>query len=226
MIYLKTFSQRGVAVQCTECSAKIKPVVALDIDGTLGDYHGHFLQFAEGYLGHSLRKDWCGRPANWEEYLGLDRRTYRDIKLAYRQGGMKRTMPVYEGAHLLSTTLKQKGAEVWITTTRPYNRLDSVDPDTQEWLHRHGINYDHLLYDEDKYLNLAGIIDPTRVVMVLDDLPEQCAVAQEMFGHGTVVIRANTHNYYDLHKWQRVQDLNQARLEAIIRIKEWYANHG
>ena len=31
-----------------------KPIVALDIDGTLGDYHAHFLWFAERYFGWSF----------------------------------------------------------------------------------------------------------------------------------------------------------------------------
>ena len=35
---------------CTSCSAVIRPVVAFDLDGSLGDYHNHFLNFAEGYL--------------------------------------------------------------------------------------------------------------------------------------------------------------------------------
>jgi hypothetical protein len=51
-------------VLCTRCSSVVKPLVAVDIDGTLGDYHTHFLNFAREYLGpnywipcHSLAYD-------------------------------------------------------------------------------------------------------------------------------------------------------------------------
>lgn len=72
------------------------PVVALDIDGTLGDYHGHFIRFAEQYIGRKLPDPYeitNGIPLH--KYLHISKATYRQVKLAYRQGGMKRSMPVY-----------------------------------------------------------------------------------------------------------------------------------
>jgi hypothetical protein len=80
-----------------------KPVVALDLDGTLGDYHSNFLEFADRYF-HSNCGSWFamrnqtnpGLPL-WE-WMGISQRDYRDAKLAYRQGGWKRWMPAYEGA--------------------------------------------------------------------------------------------------------------------------------
>src|SRR5256885_3623561 len=126
----------------SECSRVVKPVVAIDIDGTIGDYHTHFLTFAEQWLavgrnhwdyhGDENFGDWfCGR-------YGVDKTIYRQIKLAYRQGGLKRSMPVYSGMVELVREIGSV-AEVWLTTTRPYLRLDQVDPDTRFWLERHGI---------------------------------------------------------------------------------------
>jgi len=172
-------------VQCTDCGKFIRPVVALDIDGTMGDYHSHFYEFACHWLGKSPPTPF------YIDNLGLDLHTYRACKLAYRQGGMKRTMPMYYFADTLTAGLRKLGAEIWVTTTRPYNRLDNIDPDTQEWLRRHDIQYDYVIYDPDKYENLATQVDPGRVVAVLEDLPEQCDVARKLFGDGAVVQRYN-----------------------------------
>jgi len=147
-------------------------VVAIDIDGTLGDYHTHFLRFAQ---------DWYGRPMPDPEdinpglplhkFMGTSKATYRKCKLAYRQGGLKRSMPCYYGAKDITEALRRAGAEVWICTTRPYLRLDNIDPDTRHWLRRNGIQYDAVLWGEHKYRDLVKQVDRERIVGVLDDLP-------------------------------------------------------
>jgi phosphoglycolate phosphatase-like HAD superfamily hydrolase len=181
-------------VLCTSCQRPIKPVVALDVDGTMGDYHGHFLRFATHYLFDeetalkyqlSMSAIMYDGAFPFSEYVmeslkvSLDK--YREIKLAYRQGGMKRTMPILPGAQALCWSIKDRGAELWITTTRPYLSLDNIVPDTVEWLHRHSIEYDGMLFDEDKYAQLKERIDGRRVVAVLDDLPEMYDAAEQVF---------------------------------------------
>lgn len=164
-----------------------KPVVALDIDGTLGDYHRNFIEFARRYF-NDTESNWMapnpGLPL-WE-FMGVSHRDYRDAKLAYRQGGWKRWMPTYPMASQLTKEIRRVGAEVWLCTTRPYLRLDNVDPDTREWLRRNAIEYDALLFDpaheEDgtKYDELkrqAG----HRVASIVDDLPEMIAAATRAF---------------------------------------------
>lgn len=157
------------------------PVVALDLDGTLGNYHKHFLWFAELWLGKAMPDPWEFNPGMplWK-FMGVSRARYRECKLAYRQGGLKRFMPVYDGASDLTYAIKREKAEVWICTTRPYLRLDNIDPDTREWLRRNNIRYDAVLFGDDKYAELkrqAGSSRTGRVVVVFDDLPEQTAKA-------------------------------------------------
>src|SRR3982751_2258029 len=129
---------------CSQCSKPINPVVAIDIDGTLGDYHGHFWKFARTWLGVPLDDPTDvyrgGDPySQWFcDTYGVDVATFRTIKLAYRQGGMKRSMPVNEHAQGMMYSLA-KMAEVWVTTTRPHDRYDRIDPDTVEWLRRNDI---------------------------------------------------------------------------------------
>lgn len=159
------------------------PIFALDIDGTLGDYHRHFLWFAERWLDKEMpdaKEINPGMPL-WK-FMGVTRARYREVKLAYRQGGLKRWMPAYDGASDLTYAIKRERAEVWICTTRPYLRLDNIDPDTREWLRRNDIQYDAVLFGEDKYRELSRQAGSPRtrngrVVAVFDDLPEQAAKA-------------------------------------------------
>lgn len=184
---------------CSKCSEVIRPVVALDIDGTLGNFHGHFWDFMRQYLGVPIpdqtdvyRGD---RPfKEWAmDWYAIDERTWYDIKLAYRQGAMKRTMPVYPSARDLSEFIIGHEAELWLTTTRPFNRLDNIDPDTREWLSRNKIVYDYLIADDDKYRILQRRVGQ-RVVAVLDDLPEMYDSAADAFGLSVPILRKNLYN--------------------------------
>lgn len=221
-------------MRCSSCSREVFPVVAVDIDGTLGDYHGHFINFAELYLGKlgtvdefatydgtgSFRK-WC--QVMWD----IDERTWNDIKLAYRQGGMKRSMPIFDGAAALCQRIREAGAELWLTTTRPYLRLDNIDPDTREWLRRHDIDYDGLLYDEFKYRRLASIVDRERVVAVVDDLPEMIEAAQREFGWRIPILRKTQFNRsVAAVEPQGFETMPHLRNEVISRINSWREDHG
>lgn len=218
---------------CTNCSETVKPVVALDIDGTLGDYHGHFLKFALSYLGN----DWfqesgelrIGEPSydgsvnfgDWCECeLKIDRPLYRDIKLAYRVGAQKRLMPVFEGAADLARRARQAGAELWLTTSRPYMRLDNIDPDTRAWLERNNIEFDYLLYGDDKYSELRKRVQPERVVAVLDDLVEMCVQAESEFGAHVPIRRVTRWNVGARYSgWEAT--LFDAADEIVNRIEGW-----
>lgn len=157
-----------------------RPVVALDIDGTIGVYHGHFLNFAEGWLGREMPDTREYRGGSLASFMGVSKTTYRRIKLAYRQGGMKRSMPAYPGAPELARALRRQGAEVWICTTRPYLHLSNIDPDTREFLRRNRIQYDGVLYGEHKYRDLCRLVLKSRIAGVLDDLPEMYRQAMDL----------------------------------------------
>lgn len=204
----------------------VKPVVAIDIDGTLGDYHGHFMDFAEGWLGeHFADRNYRGHERFWE-FLNLDHRLYRDIKLAYRQGGMKRTMPVFEGAAELTNNLRRAGAEIWIATTRPWQRLDNVDPDTREWLRRNGIVYDYMIYGDDKYPQLRNLVDTHRIVGVLEDLPEQVEEAEALSMNPVVINRQHNEDWRQrtsFEKWKTADTMEHAAKILTDRVEEWAA---
>lgn len=178
-----------------------RPIVALDIDGTLGDYHSHFLWFAERWIGKPMPDPATINPGmRLHQFMEVPLRTYRECKLAYRQGGLKRWMPCYDHADLLTEKIRKLGGEVWICTTRPYLRLDNIDPDTREWLRRNKIQYDAVLFGEHKYQELkrqAG----HRVGAVFDDLPEDLEQAEKMLFN--TYIRDQPYNRHR-NVWQRV----------------------
>lgn len=165
---------------CDHCGSSVKPVVSFDIDGVLGDYHNHFIRFCVKYWAHTSVKPWAyDGSIEFEEWLGLTKIEYREAKLAYRQGGTKRWMPAYQGAMEAVRTVRNAGADIWISTSRPWQRLDNIDPDTREWLSRNAIRFDGLLYGDDKYHQLVQAVDPARIVGVVDDLDYQCRLAEK-----------------------------------------------
>jgi hypothetical protein len=206
-----------------------KPVVALDLDGTLGDYHTHFLWFAEQWLGKLMPDAEAINPGmRLHKFMGVRLADYRACKLAYRQGGLKRFMPVYDGAGALSRQIRRAGAELWICTTRPYLRLDSIDPDTREWLRRAGIKYDAVLYGEGKYKELkrqAG----SRVASIVDDLPELIAQAYGLFQPLAPIVRDQPYNrtagiggsWELINHARRAHDCDQIWAEVAMDIERW-----
>jgi len=213
---------------CSDCSKIVHPVVAVDIDGTLGDYHGHFLWFAIEYFGmddgnfESYKYTGVGSFKQWwMDAYQRSEKDWHDVKLAYRQGGMKRTMPIFEDAQELCWTIKELGADLWLTTTRPYLSLDNVIPDTVEWCRRHGIEYDGMLFDEDKYIQLAERVDDRRVVAVFDDLVEMCNAAAKAlhFGYDVPVLVSNPYNEDVV--WSSMASLAEAVQIVGDRIDWW-----
>jgi hypothetical protein len=210
---------------CSKCGDPVRPVVAVDIDGTLGNYHGHFWDFARGWLGvpvpdptDTYRGEQPYRQWFMQAY-DVDRTTWNTIKLAYRQGGQKRTMPLYPGAHVFTDKVRRR-AELWLTTTRPHARYDRIDPDTVEWLDRNHIWYDALLFDEDKVRQLANAVDRERVVAVLDD---ELTVLEDVrdAGLGVPILRRTLYNQAVHWTGWQATDLSGAWVEVERLLDKW-----
>ena len=153
--------------------------MALDIDGTLGDYHGHFTRFAEQWMGREMpdpAENTHGVPL-WQ-WLGMSKANYRKCKLAFRRGGLKRSMPAYKDADLVTRYIrKELRCSLWICTSRPYLALETIDEDTRHWLRRNGVQYDEVIWGEHKYRDLVRAVGRERVRLVVDDLPPMIAQA-------------------------------------------------
>lgn len=214
---------------CSNCSKSVAPVVAVDIDGTLAEYHMALARFAAEFLDTPTFLEgvpYRGDIPYAEWFTGTfdcDRTTFRQIKLAYRQGGMKRLQKPIIGGQTFVDSLRAEGAEVWLTTTRPHDRFDRVDPDTREWCRRHGINFDGLLYDGDKMERLADIVWPERVVAVVDDQVNVLQEAADLFGDATLVLAAGVHNSKSNWVGNRLT-LGNALPVVLKRVYKWYNN--
>lgn len=206
-----------------------RPIVAIDIDGTLGDYHSHFLWFAEQWLGYPMPSATEVNPGmRLSTFMGIPHELYRQCKLAYRQGGLKRFMPCYPFASELTQNIRAAGAEIWICTSRPYLRLDNIDPDTREWLRRNEIRYNAVIFEgllsggnpSTKYADLVYQVGTSRIVAVIDDLPIQTADAKAN-GIPRVYIRDQPYNREPDVMGLRVCTLEQFWTNVKVDIEQW-----
>lgn len=214
-------------MRCTQCSRPLRPIVVYDVDGTLADYHGAFTAFAGEYWDVTPRpyaylEPWSGE-GEFEDYLGLTKVQYREAKLAYRQGGNKRWLAPFSGMPTQVRSVRERQVDIWIATTRPWNRLDNVDPDTQEWLRRHNLTVDGLLYGEDKFRQLMETVDPMRIVAVVEDLAAQIDVA---VGLGLPVIQVERpHNSDPGEKRDPRGNVETVGEWVHSKIDEWQKNN-
>jgi hypothetical protein len=218
----------------------LAPVVGVDIDGTLGDYHAHFTTFLRTvYLPHEMKNSpWAPQwrildRGEFSDALGLDKTVYRAAKLAYRQGGFKRCMPQFEvdvdkgGVQRVIQKVRAMGVRVIITTTRPWLRLDNIDPDTVYWLDHNVGEVDGVIYGEDKYLDLIDIYGKENILGVFEDLPENVERAVEL--QLNVLMRRGDHNL-----WWREARRDQLRkavhttgraVDLSTFVEEWKEEH-
>lgn len=198
------------------------PIVALDLDGTLGDYHRHFERFAQMWTGRDIVWD-AEINGTFYRQLGMSKAVYRQCKLAYRMGGMKRSIPMFEGAADLSRAVRGAGVAIAACTTRPYLAMSTIDLDTQHWLRRNAIKVDHILYGEHKYRDLVKSVGRSRVVCALDDDLSQLGVAERL---GVVpIMRRNeaNMNYQPNQNQAFVWDLQEAT-EMILGLIDMHKN--
>jgi len=204
----------------------MRPVIALDIDGTLLDYHGHFTRFANGYF--AIDADPHGYDARlpFYKYLGVSKTAYRKCKLAYRRGELKRSLPPleapYPDARALTKTMRGWGCDIWLCTTRPYLSHDSVDEATRHNLRRNGVVYQGIIWGEHKYRELVREVGRDRIVGVLDDLPEMCNQATALGLRTAFAIRD-----YNLRQWRALGGVTlpwapaQTHEDTLALFKYW-----
>jgi hypothetical protein len=198
------------------------PVVGLDVDGTLGAYHDHFVWFASMYLERELVCDWSRTKGEFHEALGLDLDLYRQIKLAFRQSGMKRIMPTLNGSDVRTAVqgIRKVGIQIWIATTRPWLRLDNIDPDTRYWLRTRVGRVDGLIFGEEKYEDLQDLVGAERILGVVDDLPENITRAHELGLRCAMM--TGEHNAW--WRGDRGVKLNEPS-DITITAMRWYEEH-
>jgi hypothetical protein len=199
----------------------LRPIIGLDVDGTFARYHEHFERFFREWSGKETPGTGYAGGQSFASYLGTSKATYRQAKLAYRLGGWKRSMPVYDGAADMVRAWRSLGAEVAICTTRPFLSLEAVEKDTHHFLRRNGIQHDYVIHGERKYLDLARF-GTDRIAFVADDLPEMVRQADSA---GLIsVIRTQPYNA-DMDWNIDAYDIEQLMWVGCALIEEWKAKH-
>jgi len=136
-------------------------VCALDIDGILYPWPETFVEFCK---------------ANYEK---LKTATFEDIenlniksrlKDEYRTSGIKAKAGVIDGASEFTNLLKEKGYTIVLITSRPYQKYQRIYADTLEWLNRHNIKFDAIIWEEHKEDYLAKNL--SNVEFVVEDDPD------------------------------------------------------
>ena len=208
----------------------LRPVYAVDVDGTLAVWHNEFLRFSLRWLGvdrvSKTRGDhtWYDfRGGSLAQHMGVTKAVFREIKLAFRQSGLKRDMLLYQDAAQFTKYVRAMGAELWICSTRPYLRLDNIDPDTREWLRRSRIAYDGVLYGDRKYADLRRLVGKGRVVGVLDDLPEQIEHALALGLPGRLICRPHNRTHHE--RLPTLKGFWPAIHHLEVDLKEWKEVH-
>ena len=113
--------------------------------------------------------------------------------------------------------------EIWLATTRPWQRLDNVDPDTREWLRRNGIEIDGLLYGDDKYQQLIETVEQERIVACFEDLPEQMGIGDRLGLPMYQIYRP--HNETAAARYSNGGGLPEAGRWALERLDVWRDLH-
>lgn len=202
-----------------------RPVVGLDIDGTIGAYHQHFIRYAEGYLGKPIDPDYDGR-IEFHRHIGVGKTRYREMKLAYRRGSLKRSMPTlpapYPDASTLTHMLRKWGIDVWLCTTRPYLSHDNVDVDTRFWVRHNRVACKGIIWGEHKYRELARTVGKDNVVAVLDDIPEMCDQAHGLYIPAILAVRDHNRRQPVLYpEHHRAETMEETVAVLKRRYNEW-----
>jgi hypothetical protein len=111
--------------------------VTLDIDGVLNNYPFCWLEYIR--LQRNEKFDTID-----EAKKKLGQETYSQIKENYRTSGYKSTLPVNPFAAEFTKSLKQKGYEIIVSTSRPFHLYPGLEKLTLDWLKANQITFDRL----------------------------------------------------------------------------------
>lgn len=150
---------------------KDEKVVAIDIDGVLGEYPYWFLKFIFDKTGYNLN-------SLYEAKAQFGTIKYEELKSSYRQSGYKATMPASKNASEFTHLLHKKGYKVIILTARPYKEYYTIYPDTLNFLKNNEIYFDAIVWDKEKHLKIIKEF-PKLQFMVEDSTDIAIAVARE-----------------------------------------------
>ena len=129
-----------------------KKICYLDIDGVLNNYPKCWLDFLrEKLLSEDSRTQYITWDLNRAKH-NIPYQIYKNMKWEYRESGYKENIPADPNAETLCDRLKAMGFHICIITSRPVKEHPSLFKQTVRWLDKRRIEYDDLIFDEDKHI--------------------------------------------------------------------------
>lgn len=167
-----------------------RDVIVFDLDGTVADFRGGFAE-------------WWGRTDNVASLHadidnGVRYNDYENTKTAFEvQGGYER-LPAYPDAIALLKAERSRGAFLFCTTARPADRFERVREDTLNWMRKHGIYPDAIVFGRDeRIIQLLRLRRDNRIVMLEDDP----TLAMRAVGSGiATMLRTQPYNAMLVHE--------------------------
>lgn len=118
-------------------------VCGVDIDDVLADSTKFWLRYLNSMV--SKKYDDLDTAKNEIPY-----NAYRRLKSEYRSCGVKKKIPVMDGAKEFLDGLKKKGYKVLLLTARPFEVHRELFKITVDWLSNNNLQYDGIIWGENK----------------------------------------------------------------------------
>jgi uncharacterized HAD superfamily protein len=110
-----------------------------------------------------------------------------DFKEKYRLSKAKSTANVINGASEFTTKLRELGYTIIILTSRPYRKYHVIYNNTINWLVRHNIVFDAIIWEEEKEKYLVDKFPQTEFI-VEDDIDN----VKKLVQCGSLIFLKNT----------------------------------
>lgn len=101
-------------------------------------------------------------------------RLLESLKEDFYRGGGFRDLPPIPGARETLRKMRAAGYSVAVITARPYWQYKRLYSDTIEWLKRHDIEYDLILFNKDKAEAIYEHIHPAQPLFFIEDRAKHC----------------------------------------------------
>jgi len=180
------FARKSTVVEqrwMQEQSLKLDPkrTVVVDVDATLCDYVGGFLDYVAAHYQvppiDRSKIEGSDLSGGCAKYLKQPVADLVALKHRYRDCGGKLLLDPLPDAAAMLRSIQFSGGQIAILTARPYETYKRVFADTLVWLQKHSMPYDAIWMSEDKREFLLRVL-PTCVAVVDDDATQALRLAE------------------------------------------------
>lgn len=146
-----------------------KKIAFVDIDGVMGNWTKKYLSFINNMYGTNYDNLYEA------EHGFTDLQTKYITKKEFRISGLKRELELMDDAKLFLDKLKENNYYIVLVTARPYKQVNKLYYDTMVWLKNNNLQYDTVIFDEQKEKFIIDHFSNTRKYsFIIDDDIDNC----------------------------------------------------